>query len=260
MGQQQERKRLERRRLLQLTRAEKRPKLSVLMPALHTRDWIGLAWKIRSQITPEMEAELCVVADGGEMTSGRKRNLLLDMARGDYAAFVDDDDDVADNYVEALVAGCRAGRDVVTFDLLRYTPRTEERQTFGLRHQDHQAGDDCIRMTANHLCAWKRSVAKRARYDERIGYADDQLWYKSLIAALPDLTEYHIEQVLYWYEYDPTVTANQTRESVRRTKTLYPTGADVFLQDHQVVTLANPADEREIKQLDLKYVDTIHVH
>ena len=60
--------------------------------------------------------EVLESSDNGDMLLGDKRNLLLDQATGDYVAFVDDDDMVADTYIEDILTAIDEQRpDCVTF-------------------------------------------------------------------------------------------------------------------------------------------------
>ena len=48
------------------------------------------------------DIELCYLLDNKRRTVGAKRNALLDMARGEYVSFIDDDDLVATDYVQRI--------------------------------------------------------------------------------------------------------------------------------------------------------------
>jgi hypothetical protein len=48
------------------------------------------------------DVELLYLLDNRRRTVGAKRNSLLGMARGEYASFIDDDDEVANDYVQKI--------------------------------------------------------------------------------------------------------------------------------------------------------------
>lgn len=56
------------------------------------------------RIAPSLRYELCVDFDNRETSIGNKRQRLMESAKGKYIAFVDDDDDITDAYVEDLQA------------------------------------------------------------------------------------------------------------------------------------------------------------
>jgi len=241
------------------------------VPALSHRKWYKIVDTIKQQLTPE--AELCVIVDDGSMTSGQKRNQLTDMARGEYIAFVDDDDTITSDYVQSLVAGCRSGKDVITFDIIRQTDQRTICESFGVQNADHDKRNGVELMTANHLCAWRRDVARRVGWDERLGYADDQAWYKPLVAGSVGLTEHHIPRVLYTYRFDPTNTVNQAPDRRTLAKRLYRHGAAVFRRGSEIYIATESVYElakvRTVRDRDnqvlpidreiMEYVTTIHV-
>lgn len=197
----------------------KAPILSVLVPALDSRDWRRLVNSLyrQTKFMSPGEAEVLVELDGGGMPSGLKRAKLAWEARGDYLAFVDDDDEVSPQYMLNLVEACRHGPDVVTFNvqLTRRNqfrvPTTEpEVWRLGMWDNDRPRG----RMSANHLCAWRRDLARSVGWCPALGYGDDQLWYKPLHASGEVRETKHLNRVLYHYIFDPGVSANQRLEVV----------------------------------------------
>ena len=47
--------------------------------------------------------EILVEKDNGTMSVGEKRNVLIDKANGEYICFIDDDDYVAENYLNLIL-------------------------------------------------------------------------------------------------------------------------------------------------------------
>lgn len=100
------------------------PLLSILTPSLPERinSHLGPLWKkLQAQIAAHSlpgEVKHLVFLDNRRRNVGEKRTALLGMARGRFLAFVDDDDDVSDDYVKILVTAIRgptASVDVITF-------------------------------------------------------------------------------------------------------------------------------------------------
>lgn len=168
---------------------------------------------LRPQLTDDVELLQC--CDNGERQSGAKRNELLFKATGDYVAFIDDDDLVADDYVQRMLAEIEHKPDVITFRLRMSRDGKFVEQKFGLHEQDGPQWGTDIRMTANHICAWRRELATMMRFPDWLGYGDDQFWYKPLIAAGVAKTERHIDHIMYYYTFSRAATANQTKERVR---------------------------------------------
>jgi hypothetical protein len=80
---------------------------SVLIPTIPGRQ-SGLDRLVASirekvaRICPSLRLEICLEFDAKEMSIGMKRQTLLQKAKGKYMAFIDDDDDITDAYIEDL--------------------------------------------------------------------------------------------------------------------------------------------------------------
>jgi len=211
--------------------------LSVLVPALSNRHWQTMVDELHRQASEHHgNVEVLVEVDDGRMTSGQKRNKLTDLSAGQYICFVDDDDWVEPDYVSSLVDGCELGVDVVTFDLHMQIPRNETWR-FGLHLQCRESGQ----MTANHLCAWKRELATKVRWNNDLGYADDQCWYQPLFFSDLAKTEHHIDRVLYHYQFDYATTQNQKRARVEYSRRYVGAGLKCYrLQDELFVEACLP--------------------
>ena len=86
-------------------------KLSILIPTLHSRkDRLD---NLMAALSPQKtsEVEIVVVPDERQMSIGQKRNMLLSQSRGQYVAFVDDDDMVPPDYVARILKALEANPD-----------------------------------------------------------------------------------------------------------------------------------------------------
>ena len=91
--------------------------LSILTPTIPSRkeQLSKLTEKIAKQIG-DLPVEHLVFSDNRTRTIGAKRQALLDIARGEYIAFVDDDDDIKPDYVAEILSAIQQGPDVITFE------------------------------------------------------------------------------------------------------------------------------------------------
>ena len=213
-------------------------RLSILMPGLENRmQRCAIKDQIESQIVPGVE--FLELIDNGEETSGAKRQRLMEMATGDYIAFVDDDDLVSTDYLQSLLESIEEGPDVVTFNVqaeFAYIRKTEvELWEFGLHHDDR----DARKMCANHLSAWKKSVATSVAWCPALGCGDDQLWYKPLLMSGRARTERHLDKVLYHYLWDVRNTSNQTVHRVSAAKKYFGKGLKCLRDENGEIYIQN---------------------
>lgn len=188
------------------------PLLSILIPATpkryHSHLW-PLWQKLQAQVDAlqqENAVELLVFLDNRQRTIGEKRDALVQMSRGRFVAFCDDDDDVSDDYVAALVDAIRSAPDevsVVTFDQRVIVNGVEATCSFSLRHRNEPFAQPHFRRNAWHVCAWRGDMARRVRFPAN-NYGEDWGWAKHLVI---DATgETRIPRVLHTYRYDDRVS------------------------------------------------------
>ncbi len=143
------------------------PELSILIPTLPVRSATlqALLENLNRQIAalPDPWAvEIRINRDGGEKPVGVKRNELLSAARGRYVTFIDDDDQVAADYIVEILAALarQPGVDCVVFGgELTVDGRYAGRFDFGLEHRHYYQQGGVYFRTPNHLCPVNRALA-----------------------------------------------------------------------------------------------------
>lgn len=187
-----------------------KPLLSILTPTIPQRiDQLHqLSQKIMHQIhtsTGACPVEHLIFSDNRTRSIGEKRQALLDIARGKYIAYVDDDDDVSDDYVASLLHGIETGEDLVTFQQRAIYNGLESTVVFSLANQDEPFTPGGItRRGAWHVCAWRRELVADCVFPF-INYGEDKAW--SLQARPRARGEIHIPRILHTYRHDATMTA-----------------------------------------------------
>lgn len=172
------------------------------------------------------EIEYIIYSDNGHLTSGHKRQILLEKSKGKYVCFVDDDDTVQDNYISSLLGGCASNADVVSFNLNFFREgQNTETWRFGLHPNIRKLGLMCV----NHLCAWKRELATKVAWSPVLGYADDRLWYEPLYHSGIVKTLYYVNASLYNYLYSEAVSRNQSKRALLRSRMYFGKGLRCFL-------------------------------
>lgn len=152
------------------------------------------------------EVQILIDVDNGQKTTGQKRNDLLSSAKGKYIVYIDDDDNVSDDYIQLILEAIKFDCDVVGIHLLMTTnnnPDSECRTYHSIKYKTWYDSPDPDRKgrkmyfrCPNHLNPVKRELAIQARFpDENIGEDKD---YSHNLYPLLD-TERYIEKPIYYY-------------------------------------------------------------
>jgi hypothetical protein len=183
-----------------------KPLLSILTPTIKNRSSqvIALHEKLAAQDIGNRIEHLWL-GDNRTRSIGAKRQALVDIARGEYIAFVDDDDDILRGYVSSLLEAIKTGADVITFRQRAIYNGLESEVHFGVNNQDEQFNPGGITKRGPwHVCAWKRSVVAGCLFGES-NYGEDLVW--CLQARQRIKTGFHIDSILHTYRHDARTTA-----------------------------------------------------
>ena len=180
-------------------------KLSILIPSLHSRTDIfcNLINELHKQKTNEVE--IISLIDSGEMSIGEKRNELVKCAKGEYIAFVDDDDSISLNYISHLLEGIESGvdccslRGVITWDGIR--PEIFEHSIKYNEYKTNISGEAITyERYPNHLNCIKSSIVKQFKFPE-INHGEDTDFATQIFQSGLIKTEHFIDEVIYHYQY-----------------------------------------------------------
>jgi hypothetical protein len=183
--------------------------LSILIPSIPSR-W-DRARKLYTKISAMCEGkdiEVLLFMDNKKRTVGGKRDALVQMSKGKYFMFVDDDDDLVS--VDEIYQATFQDVDVITFkQLCKNKDKTSFLVTFGIGNKNETNETqrnsgiylDCKR-PPYHICAWNQKF-KVHRYPE-ISYGEDWVWVQK---CLPEAnTEVFIDKILHRYDYDQNIS------------------------------------------------------
>lgn len=189
----------------------KPPLLSILTPACWNRVEQGRALHEKLIHQPaSSHIEHLVLYDNRARSIGMKRQALLNSARGDFIAFVDDDDDVSKDYVTRLIEAIieHPEADVITFDQAAIYNRKPFTVHFQIGAKDDKLlldGPDHQRITRGpwHVCAWRRSKIRHCQFLDT-NYGEDAAW---VAQARQHVTRaHHIDAILHTYRHDASTT------------------------------------------------------
>lgn len=190
-------------------------KLSILVCSTHNRYNTFLP-KILDQLfgqlkklDPELQKQVEILAliDNKTIMLGTKRNNLIDISKGDYLAFVDDDDRIADDYLLSLFLATETDPDVITFIAsvsLNGEPPKPCHYSSTYEADYNEPGS--YHRLPNHIMCVRRELAETIRF-KPILYGEDSDYSKRLKPLIN--TEFHIGKTLYFYDYNIETTEAQ---------------------------------------------------
>lgn len=182
--------------------------LSILTPAVPSR--LPRIEKLVREIEIQIGSapvEHLVLLDNKRRTVGEKRDALLRAARGQYVAYVDDDDWVHADYVKELLASISAhpGVDVITFQQHVTYNKSEGIVEFKLGNPNEAFVPGGItKRNAWHICAWRRALALQSGFPAS-NYGED--WaFAAPLCAVQNLREVHLPKILHYYHHSAATT------------------------------------------------------
>lgn len=182
-------------------------KLSILICTIPERfDFFRRIYSIvEAQITsPDIQV---LAMDDAVMTIGKKRNELLQAAKGEYVCFIDDDDRISNNYIQLLMEGINKGVDccslkgIITED--GQNPLIFEHSIkYGIWRTitDSQPWEVRYERPPNHLSCIRSSIAKQFRFPEK-NHGEDHEWSNQIQRSGLIKTEHYIPEVIYYYDW-----------------------------------------------------------
>jgi hypothetical protein len=195
--------------------------LSILIPSIPER--ISLLTPLLSKLNQQIgdkPVELLTFLDNRRRPLGIKRNNMMALCQGTWLTHLDDDDDVAEDYIAEILdaLASRPSLDVLSFDSqadlgdnMPFTVRTS------LDHDNEQTNvtqkvlpdgstkdvREDIKRKPWHWCVWRTSIARQGCFPLKFE-GEDWCWLKQVIPRCK--TEVHLDKVLHFYFYRKTVS------------------------------------------------------
>lgn len=180
-------------------------KLSILIPTLSSRQHMfeHIYGQLNYQIGEKYkdEVEVLYERDNGEKTIGEKRNILMQRAKGEWVAMADDDDTLADYYIEEIMNGLETNPDCCSL-IGEITTDGKNPKTFihSLDYTSYFEEDNIYRRCPNHLNVLRRSLAIQIPFPQK-NFSEDTDFALALCKSGLLKTEYKIDKGLYYYRY-----------------------------------------------------------
>ena len=188
------------------------PILSILICSLHKRFGMlgALLRNLDYQIT-EANArdlvEVLVKVDGGERSTGRKRDELLREAKGRMICFHDDDDLPSDDYVSEILKAAESDPDAIGFQGTTSTNGRDVKKWFISKDLPYRTCKDAQGMEyferySNHLAPIRRTIALQIGFPDQYTF-EDFFYAQKLHESGLIKSEVLINKPLYHYRFIP---------------------------------------------------------
>lgn len=153
------------------------------------------------------EVELLVLYDNKIRSIGEKRNAMLSLAQGEFVVFIDDDDRVADDYLETIlkVIETHPDADCIVYECLctisEGGPVIERLCRYGVEF-DYWTSPDGKSWTGlpAHTMVYSSSIAKGHKYAD-MGQGEDVDWVKRACKDIKKQVRLN-NKIMYFYDYD----------------------------------------------------------
>lgn len=147
--------------------------LSILIPTLTERTAQLLnCVRIINQQVKECGAfgkvEILIDEDNREVSTGAKRNRLIEKSKGKYFVFVDDDDEVLDGYIYEILKAIESDPDVIPINGYMTTNGGDKKYWemglgFGYK-ADYRDGIEYYVRYPNHIAPMKKELVKDYKF------------------------------------------------------------------------------------------------
>jgi len=160
--------------------------------------------KLQGQINAndlQDRVEILFFKDNRQYSVGYKRNTLMRQSKGMYVNFIDDDDDVHDNYIKMIYEELQSKPDCVSLTgIITFNGNWPCPFVHTIQHKDHYKIGNTFYNPPNHISTIKRSVASRFPFPD-ISYGEDYNWAMQICHSGLLQTESVITTPYYFYRY-----------------------------------------------------------
>lgn len=137
----------------------------------------------------------------GEHTVGSKRNSLIQQSRGAYVNFIDDDDDIHDEYVKMIFNKLSNKPDCVSLvGIITFNGNHPATFIHSIKYKTYFQTDGNYYRPPNHLNPIKRIIACQFLFPT-ISYGEDTDWAMQIAKTNLLKTEEEIKTPYYFYKY-----------------------------------------------------------
>lgn len=140
-------------------------------------------------------------SDKHKKSIGKKRNDLMQLAEGKYLCFIDDDDEISDDYLDVILQGCVRDVDAIELKgIITEDGLNPKLFIHSMRYDHWFEKDNIYYRNNNHLSPVRSSIAKKMTFPE-VNMSEDHEYSRQLQASGLIKTEWPVEKPYYFYKY-----------------------------------------------------------
>ena len=177
--------------------------LVATIPGRMTTVFPRLMADVLAQVAPYGDdVEVLWLGDNQRWTVGEKRQALLEMARGRFLNFLDDDDRIAPDFVATIlpILQEKPDTDVVVYEQLADVNGVAVHCFYGAEFEYRDEGPLWFGKPAHNM-VWRAAVAKQARFSAK-DFGEDTEWVVEACKFANSAKQVRIDKVLYYYLFD----------------------------------------------------------
>ena len=145
---------------------------------------------------------------------GKKREACVRIAQGDYITFVDDDDDINEQYIELILSAMQYDPDLILFHSLAKLNTDHTIVKFHPSYEMEQVkSNDITKRKPFHIHAWKREKVKDIEWPDK-NYGEDWAFAEEALKRIDHNKVFEIDKILHYYNYSDDVTI-ASQEGIR---------------------------------------------
>lgn len=153
--------------------------------------------------------EILFFRDNKKFSVGYKRNKLIEKAKGKYISFIDDDDDISDDYIQVIYNKLLKNPDCVSLHgIITFDGKNPRSFIHSLDYDSWFEKDETYYRCPNHLNPIKRDLAMQIKFPE-INCGEDADWSFKLLKSGLLKKEEKVGNPYYFYQYNSQKTEAQ---------------------------------------------------
>lgn len=163
--------------------------------------------RIKSQIRENnlsKNINILISSDNGEKIVGLKRQELIRACKSEYCCFIDDDDDVSDDYIKLMWEGINTNPDCISLEgIITTMGKNPKKFIHNLKYNKYFEKDNVYYRPPNHLNVMKTKFFKRYLFREDMKTGEDTDFAMRLCKSGDLKTQYEVGKPYYFYNYNP---------------------------------------------------------